>query len=64
VTFPLTQQQPDLHGLKNEPIDINEEASVNYWLAALGCSETALRLAVAAVGPVAQDVSNELGVAV
>ena len=60
----LSEQQPDLHALRNEPININEEASVNFWVAALGCSEAALRLAVAEVGPAAQDVGNELGVAV
>lgn len=60
----LSEQQPDLRALKNEPININEEASVNFWVAALGCSEAALRLAVAEVGPAAQDVGNELGVAV
>jgi Protein of unknown function (DUF3606) len=53
-----------LHALKNEPININEDASVNYWLAALGCSELELRVAIAEVGPVARDVCNELGKAV
>jgi hypothetical protein len=47
--------------LKNEPIDINEEASLNYWVAALDCSELELRVAVAEVGPAAKDVSIELG---
>jgi hypothetical protein len=47
--------------LKNEPININEETSLNYWVAALDCSELELRMAVAQVGPVAKDVSNELG---
>lgn len=47
--------------LKNEPIDINEEASLNYWVAALDCSELELRVAVAEVGPAAKDVSTELG---
>jgi hypothetical protein len=47
--------------LKNEPIDINKEASLNYWVAALACSELELRVAVAEVGPAAKDVSNELG---
>lgn len=47
--------------LKNEPIDINQEASLNYWVAALACSELELRVAVAEVGPAAKDVSNELG---
>lgn len=60
----LSEQQPDLRALKNGPININEEASVNFWVAALGCSEAALRLAVAEVGPAAQDVGIELGVAV
>lgn len=60
----MRAQRPDRHALKNEPININEEASVSYWVAALGCTEAALRQAVAEVGPAAQDVSNELGVAV
>lgn len=64
LSKPLREQQPGLRALKNEPININEEASVNFWVAALGCSEAALRLAVAEVGPAAQDVGNELGVAV
>jgi hypothetical protein len=44
-----------------EPIDITQEASLNYWVAALDCSELELRVAVAEVGPAAKDVSNELG---
>jgi uncharacterized protein DUF3606 len=64
LSKPLREQQPGLRALKNEPININEEASVNFWVAALGCSEAALRPAVAEVGPAAQDVGNELGVAV
>ncbi|EJL86926.1 Protein of unknown function (DUF3606) [Polaromonas sp. CF318] len=47
--------------LKNEPIDITQEASLNYWVATLACSELELRVAVAEVGPAAKDVSNELG---
>jgi hypothetical protein len=47
--------------LNNQPIDVNEEASVNYWVSALDCSELELRVAVAEVGPFAKDVSNELG---
>lgn len=52
---------PAAASLKNEPIDINKEASLNYWVAALACSELELRVAVAEVGPAAKDVSNELG---
>jgi len=47
--------------LINQPIDINQEASLNYWVAALDCSELELRVAVAEVGPAAKDVSNTLG---
>jgi hypothetical protein len=47
--------------LNNPPIDVNEEASVNYWVSALDCSELELRVAVAQVGPSVKDVSNELG---
>ena len=53
-----------LHALTNEPININEDDSVNYWVAALDCSELELRVAVAEVGPAARDVCNELGKAV
>ena len=52
---------PAAASLKNEPIDINKEASLNYWVATLACSELELRVAVAEVGPAAKDVSNELG---
>jgi Protein of unknown function (DUF3606) len=45
----------------NQPININEEASVNQWVTAFDCSELELRMAVAEVGPVAKDVGNELG---
>lgn len=45
----------------NKAIDITQEASLNYWVAALDCSELELRVAVAEVGPAATDVSNELG---
>ena len=47
--------------LSQQPIDINQDASVDYWVNALDCSEFELRVAVAEVGPVAGDVSNELG---
>ena len=52
---------PDVHALSNEPININEPASVNYWLATLRCSELELRMAVAEVGTGAHDVGTELG---
>lgn len=50
--------------LQDQPININEEASVNYWVNALACSELELRVAVAEVGTTARDVGNELGLAV
>lgn len=49
---------------QDQPININEEASVNYWVNALACSELELRVAVAEVGTTARDVGNELGLAV
>lgn len=51
----------DVHALFNEPININEPASVNYWVAALRCSELELRMAVAEVGTGVTDVGTELG---
>ena len=53
----------DSHALLNEAININEESSVNYWVAALRCSELELRMAVAQVGTGARDVGCELGLA-
>ncbi len=53
-----------LHSFSSESININEDASVNYWLAALGCSEYELRVAVAEVGTGVKDVGTELGRAV
>ncbi|WP_431097506.1 DUF3606 domain-containing protein [Polaromonas aquatica] len=47
--------------LQNEPININEEASLQYWVSALDCSELELRVAIAEVGPTAKDVCTELG---
>jgi hypothetical protein len=47
--------------LRSDQININEEASLNYWVNALECSELQLRVAVAEVGPAVRDVGNELG---
>jgi hypothetical protein len=47
--------------LNNQPINVNEEESLKYWVSALDCSELELRVAVAEVGPSVKDVSNELG---
>ena len=55
---------PALNFFSAESIDITEDASVSYWVAALGCSEYELRVAVAEVGTAALDVGTELGRAV
>ena len=55
---------PDVRSVSNDAININEPASVNYWLTALRCSELELRMAVAEVGTGARDVGTELGRAV
>ncbi len=47
--------------LASQPIDINEESSVNYWVNTLHCSELELRVAVAEVGPMVGDVGDRLG---
>ena len=54
----------DVHSAANDAININEPASINYWLTALRCSELELRMAVAEVGTGARDVGTELGRAV
>ena len=52
---------PAIHSFSSESININEDASVSYWVAALECSEYELRVAVAEVGTAAIDVGTELG---
>ncbi len=47
--------------LASQPININEESSVNYWVNTLHCSELELRVAVAEVGPMVGDVGDRLG---
>ncbi len=47
--------------LASQPININEESSVNYWVNTLHCSELELRVAIAEVGPMVGDVGNRLG---
>ena len=52
---------PAVRSFSSKSININEDASVNYWLQALQCNEYELRVAVAEVGTSAQDVGIELG---
>lgn len=52
---------PAVRSFSSKSININEDASVNYWLQALQCKEYELRVAVAAVGTSAQDVGIALG---
>ena len=61
MTTALNSSPSASDGNQYEAININEDSSVNFWLAALKCSEMELRIAVAEVGPAAKDVSNELG---
>jgi hypothetical protein len=44
-----------------QPININEPASVHYWTQTLACSELELRMAVAEVGIKPGDVGSQLG---
>ena len=55
---------PVSKSLTNESININEKASVDYWVTTFECSEFDLRMAVADVGTSAKDVGTELGRAV
>jgi Protein of unknown function (DUF3606) len=60
-TMTISSTQATHAGQYDQPININEPASVNYWLNTLQCSELELRVAVADVGPMASDVGNQLG---
>ena len=57
----MSQPSQSNRGLASQPININEDDSVNYWLKALDCSELELRVAVAEVGSMAGDVGSQLG---
>ena len=59
TTMPTTASASPM--LANQPININEESSVNYWVNTLHCSELELRVAVAEVGPMVGDVGDQLG---
>lgn len=56
---PSAAQAPQM--LASQPININEESSVSYWVNTLHCSELELRVAVAEVGPMVGDVGDRLG---
>jgi Protein of unknown function (DUF3606) len=47
--------------LFDQPINITEEVCAKYWAAAPACSKLELRVAVAEVGPTAEDAGTELG---
>lgn len=57
----MSQPLPSTAGLASQPININEDDSVNYWTRTLDCSELELRVAVAEVGSLAGDVGSQLG---
>jgi Protein of unknown function (DUF3606) len=61
LNYSSSETQQAEPAAKAQPIDITREASVNFWLDKLGCSEWELRAAVAEVGPSASDVGNQLG---
>ena len=42
-------------------INIQQTWEIEYWTKTLGCTETELRAAVAAVGPMVADVRDYLG---
>ena len=46
--------------LEPRKIDLDEPEDVRFWTQQYGCTENQLRLAMEAVGPVAQDVREQL----
>lgn len=61
MTFASSSYSAGLEAIHPEFININEEASLNYWVTALQCSELQLRVAVAEVGHEASEVGDALG---
>lgn len=61
MTLAFNSDSSAPEAFQSEFININEEASLNYWVTALECSELQLRVAVAEVGPEASEVGDALG---
>ena len=61
LTLASTLNPAASEAFQDEFININEQASLNYWVTALECSELQLRVAVAEVGPEASEVGDALG---
>lgn len=61
ASLPDPSVHPGFAALTSEAIDINEDACVRYWMAALGCNEFDLRVAVAKVGTGVKEVGTVLG---
>lgn len=58
----MMEQDPDRYLLQERArINVTEMQEVDYWVQALGVTETQLRVAVAEVGVSAQDVRDHLG---
>lgn len=53
----ITRRQPE----DPQRININQPWEVEYWCDLLGCTESQLRAAVRAVGPMVKDVKAYLG---
>lgn len=58
--IPLSRTRPS-EGPVRQTINLIHALEVLGWSQALGCSEAALRLAVAEVGPELEDVCSHLG---
>ncbi len=55
----------DLKRIKPEDpkkINVNQQWEIDYWTKELSVSETKLKVAVKAVGPMVKDVKNHLGI--
>ena len=51
---------PDLHDLEPRKIRLDDPTDIRFWIEQYGCTESQLRMAVDAAGPLAQNVREQL----
>lgn len=51
---------PQLHDLEPRQIRLDDPMDISFWIEQYGCTESQLRTAVDSVGPLAQNVREQL----
>ena len=51
---------PQLHDLEPRQIRLDDPMDISFWIEQYGCTEGQLRMAVDSVGPLAQNVREQI----